>query len=124
MNVDKGLEILANNRWIQAVRHNELGMARVIFYRAGELEISDHIKISLDSPGAVIVIMEREVIKEIAVADPSRKLNRLHMTISGKFYPDDRQGLQVEFDSVARMSHLAIDLPVDIYAGQSVVLDF
>lgn len=102
MNEDRGIEVLVNNRHQQAVKDLESGLVQAIFYHAGEIDISDGMSLVLDSPGAVILKMNDGVVTELTVADPSRKLNRMHLKISG-------------------MDELSIKLPQGDYAGSSVI---
>ncbi|MCP4312088.1 MAG: chondroitin lyase [Bacteroidetes bacterium] len=101
MNDDRDIEVLVNNRKIQAVKDHESGRVQAIFYHAGEINISEGMLLSVDSPGAVMLKLNNGEVKEITVADPSRRLNRIHIQITG-------------------MDKLAIELPGGIYAGQSV----
>lgn len=99
---DRGIQVLANNRRIQAVKDSESGMLQAIFYEGGELEFGEGKTLALDSPGAVMLKMEKGKPEEITVADPSRSLQRLHLKIS-------------------EMSDMSIELPGGVYAGQSVL---
>ncbi len=124
MDDERGINIIANNRLMQAVMHTESGICQIIFYQAGELMISDNLVISLASPGAVMVKIVDEVVKEISVADPTRKLSRLLMKISGNINTNDKDLLRSVFDSEKMMSDLTIDLPTGFFAGQSVIIEF
>jgi len=104
MNNDRGIEVLVNNRHVQAVQDQESGMVQAIFYQAGEVDTSEGMKLSLDSPGAVMLKISEGKVKEITVADPSRSLSRIHLQISG-------------------MEKLVIDLPGGVYAGQSIITE-
>jgi len=100
MDGNRGIEIISNNRLLQAVRDKESGLVQAVFYQAGELEVSEDMTISIDSQGAVMLKMNGDTVKEITVADPSRKLARMHLEISG-------------------IGDITIDLPAGFYAGQS-----
>ena len=104
MSEDRGIEVLVNNRHIQAVLDQESGLVQAIFYQAGELDITEGVKLVLDSPGAVMLKMSQGQVKEITVADPSRSLASIHLYISG-------------------MEDLSIKLPEGAYAGESVNLE-
>jgi chondroitin AC lyase len=101
MNEDRGIEVLMNNRKLQAVIDHDAGLVQAIFYQAGELNIAEGIELSLDSPGAVMVKINEGKVKKITVADPSRSLSRMHLQITG-------------------MNDLNIELPEGVYAGQSI----
>jgi len=104
METDRGIEVLVNNRGVQAVKDRESGLVQALFYHAGEIEISEGIILALDSPGAVMLKLREGKVKEITVADPSRSLKRLHIQITG-------------------MENLRIELPGGVYAGQSVITE-
>ncbi len=104
MNEDRGIEVLVNSRQVQAVQDHESGLVQAIFYHAGEIDISGGMKLSVDSPGAVMLKISDGEVKELTVSDPSRKLARMHLQISG-------------------MDDLSIEMPKGVYAGQSVILE-
>lgn len=106
MDDDPGLEIIVNNRRVQAVKSKRSGLVQAVFYQAGELAIADNLKLRVDSRAAVILKIFKGEIKEISAADPSRKLSHLHLEIL------DGAGVR----------ELAIELPGGFYAGQSVNL--
>lgn len=101
MNDDRGIEVLVNSRQVQAVQDHASGMVQAIFYHAGEIDFSGGLKLSVDSPGAVMLKIKEGEVKEITVADPSRSLRRIHLHITG-------------------MDELAIELPGGVFAGKSV----
>jgi chondroitin AC lyase len=116
------IKILANTPEIQAVRHSGLNICQIIFYTSGEILVSEDLKISMDSPGVVMVKMNGSAVKQISVADPSRKLGKIHLTLTGKF---EKSGSN--FNSVwnkeTGISQIAIDLPQTVYAGESVTIE-
>jgi chondroitin AC lyase len=122
MDDDRGIKILANNRMMQAVLNTRLGICQAVFYEAGELEISDDMVLSLDSPAAVMVKLTGHDVESITVSDPSRKLARLHLKISGNF-PVNEKHARSRFDGEKSMSEVTVELPGGPYAGQSVVVE-
>ena len=120
MEKERGIEILTNSRLVQAVMDHQSGMIQVIFYEAGTVVVSDELTISSESPGAVMLKVVENVVKEISVADPSRELSRMHLSISGQVESMDQ--LVSAFDSKKMISNLTIDLPAGHYAGQSVTI--
>lgn len=101
---ERGIEILVNNRQLQAVMDTQAGIIQAVFYTAGELPVSDGFTISIDSPGAILLKMEGKEVKELSVSDPSRKLGRMHLGITGR-------------------DEIVIELPSGFYAGQSISLE-
>jgi chondroitin AC lyase len=122
MDKNRGIEIIANNRYIQAVMHTELGICQIIFHQAGELKISENLVVSLASPGAVMLKIDDGTVKEISVADPTRKLGCMLMRISGNIDASSNDTLKSVFDNEEKMSDLTIDLPTGFFAGQSVII--
>jgi chondroitin AC lyase len=120
MNLDRGIVILANNRWIQGVRFRDPEMVQAIFYRAGTIRISDRMEIALDSPGAVMLQMDGEHVNAISVADPSRTLGRIHLAISGYFAAEKSEILRVDYNKESDTTELTFDLPAGFDAGRSV----
>ncbi|MGW8314144.1 MAG: polysaccharide lyase family 8 super-sandwich domain-containing protein [Bacteroidales bacterium] len=83
MNPGRQVEILVNNRWIQAVADREQGLVEVIFYRAGSVGLTDQLELEADGPGAVMVQMKEGVLTSVTAADPSRTLSRMHLQVHG-----------------------------------------
>ncbi|NEW83774.1 MAG: chondroitin lyase, partial [Mariniphaga sp.] len=116
---DRKLMILSNTAEIQAVQHTGLNIIEMIFYHAGQIKLSGDLKIGMDSPGLVMVKMDRSKLKTITVADPSRKLGRIHLTVS------DKKGLNFAslWNNEKGNSEITIDLPQTVYAGKSVTIE-
>lgn len=118
---NRQIEILSNTPELQAVKSNKLGISQMAFYKAGELEISDDLKVKLDSQGMIMLHMDASRIDKMTVADPSRKLSRMLVTVSGVYdsegadyisYPDEDQN----------NTTFMIDLPQGVYAGKSFII--
>jgi chondroitin AC lyase len=116
------VKILANTPEIQAVSHSGLNICQIVFYTSGELKVSDNLTIGMDSPGTVMVKTEGDAVKQISVADPSRKLGKIHLSVSGKFERNGENFKSV-WNKEKGVSEIAIDLPQTVYAGQSVTIE-
>lgn len=118
----KTIEIIANTPHVQAVKYIGLNICEVIFHKAGEVQISNDSKIGIDSPGLVMIKQEGNTIKQISVADPSRKLGKMHLTITGRI---ERSGdtFKSVWNGEKGISEIAIDLPQSVYAGKSVTIE-
>lgn len=97
------ITVLSNNSQIQAVKHEKLGITQIVFYKAAKVEIDTGITVELDSPGILILKSKNGKVEEISASDPSRKIGKLHITISGQ-------------DSIS------IELPKNDFAGDSVTV--
>jgi len=116
------IKILANTPEIQAVRHLGLNISQIIFYTSGEIQVSENLKVGMDSPGVVMVKMNGSTIKQISVADPSRKLAKIHVSITGKMV-NNGNNFRSFWNQEKGISEIAIDLPQTVYAGKSVTIE-
>ena len=116
------VEILSNTSDIQAVKHSGLEISQIVFYKTGEIRLSSELKIEIDSPGLVMVKTEGQTIKYISVSDPSRKLSRIHLMVSGKIEKTGN-GFKASWNQIKSLSEISIDLPQDVYAGKSVTIE-
>ena len=79
----RSVEILSNTSKLQAVEHTGLGIVQAVFYEAGALELASGRTIALDSPGIVMLKLDGSDIEEMTVSDPTRKLSKLHLSVTG-----------------------------------------
>ena len=119
---NRKVEILSNTEAFQAVKHIGLNISQVIFYKSGALHLSADFKIGVDSPGLVMVKMEGSNVKEITVADPSRKLGKIHLSVTGRIEKSGEKFKSV-WDKTKGISEISIDLPQAEYAGKSVTIE-
>ena len=118
---NRGIEIIANTPDVQAVINNKLGISQVIFYKAGEITISNGLKIRMDSPGMAMLKTQGDKIHELTVSDPSRKLTRLIVTLPGRYNNKGNDFIAMPAaDQNSTM--IIVDLPKDVYAGKSVTI--
>ena len=104
-NDDREIKTLSNTSKIQAVKNEKMGMVQIVFYEAGELKIHQNLTVSRDSPGLIILKLKDGLVKKLTVSDPTRKLGKMHIDISG-------------------MDHQTIDLPKGDFAGSSIMKEF
>ena len=114
--------VLSNTPDMQAVWHNTLNMLQVVFYKNGSIQLSGKYRLTIDSPGIVMVRAEKEGLA-LSVADPSRKLGKIHLSVNMKIEKKDQQVNAVWNDKKGE-SEITIDLPQEAYAGQSVTIKF
>jgi chondroitin AC lyase len=118
---NRHVEIISNTADLQAVKSNKLDIYQLAFYRAGEVEISDGFNFRMDSQGMAMIKMRGSRIEELSVADPSRKLSRMLITVSGN-YNVSGDGFVALPDINQNKTYFVIDLPQDVYAGKSVTI--
>lgn len=120
---NRGIEILSNTSHVHAVKSNKLNICQLAFYQAGEVEIAEGSSIKMDSQGMVMLKMNDNRINEISVADPSRKLSRALITLSG-IYEEIGTGYSLYPNESKNQTLMIVDLPQGVYAGKSVTIGF
>ncbi|GAA4450865.1 polysaccharide lyase 8 family protein [Nibrella saemangeumensis] len=118
---NRSIEILANNAEVQAVRHSKLGITQLAFYKAGTMEIEKGVNVSMDSQGMAMLKMQGGRLKELTVADPSRKLNRIMLSVTGT-YKAKGDNYRTLVDEEHNSTLFIVDLPQRVYSGKSVHL--
>jgi len=119
---NRNIEILTNTFEIQAVKHTKLEICQIAFYKAGEVEISKNTKISMDSQGMAMIQMKGNKIEKLSLSDPSRKLSRITMTVSGIYNSKGDTFFTIPNKS-KNCTLILIDLPQGVYAGKSVTVE-
>src|SRR5690606_19795141 len=79
------IRVLSNTGELQAVQHRLLGMVQSVFYQPGTLSISRDLELQMENPGMVMVRYVNGKVRSICVADPSRKLEELHFSVSSVY---------------------------------------
>lgn len=120
---NRSIKILSNTDTVQAVWNGKLNMVQAAFYQAADLKVTPGFSLKMDSQGMAMVKMEGSRIKSISVADPSRKLRIIAITVSG-IYTVKKDGLICLPNSQLQQTLLLIDLPQGVYAGKSVNFQF
>lgn len=115
---NRNIRVLSNTPDLQGVIHNRLGICQLAFYKAGEVEISDGYKVKMDSQGMAMLKMNGNRIKELSVSDPSRKLTRVNLTVTGIYSKRGENFITIP-DNAKNSTLFIIDLPTDVYAGSS-----
>ena len=75
----------------------------------------------MDSQGMAMFKMQGDRVEELTVSDPSRKLNRIIVTVSG-IYESRGDGFITHPDTGKGNTLILVDLPQGVYAGKSVTL--
>jgi chondroitin AC lyase len=120
---NRQIQILSNTGSIQAVWHGKKQMLQSAFYRAGTLKVKSGIQVRLDSQGMVMLKAADNRIISVTVADPSRMLQRINLTISG-VYQLKKAGVICMPDTGKKETMMVIDLPQDVWSGSSVTIEF
>jgi chondroitin AC lyase len=121
-NSNRDIKILANTSEIQAIKHSRLEICQIVFYRAGQVEVSTDISVKMDSQGMAMLKMKGGRIEALSVSDPSRKLSRITITVSGIYDSSGDSFLTIP-DKSRHNTLFLIDLPQGVYAGRSVTIE-
>ncbi len=119
---NRGIEILANNSDVQAVKSNKLGVCQLVFYSAGEVEISKGHSVGMKSPGIALLKFQGARITELTAADPSRKLAKIKITVP-EIYRVAGDHVAAFPDIEENTTLIVIDLPQGVYSGKSVTVN-
>lgn len=118
---NRNIEIISNTSDIQAVINNKLGICQIAFYKAGEVEISNGFKVRMDSQGMAMLKMGGSRIEKLTIADPSRKLSRIMITVPG-IYNVKGDNIVVIPNNHQNNTLFLVDLPQGVFAGKSVII--
>ncbi len=118
---NRSIEILSNTPALQAVRNAKQNIAQLAFYQAGNIDIEKGVNVRMDSPGMAMLKMQGNRLSELTVADPSRKLSRLLVSVSG-IYKAKGENYRTVVDEGQNTTLFIVDLPQDVYLGKSVHL--
>ena len=118
---NRHIEILSNTPEIQAVKSNKQQICQLAFYRAGEVEVAEGLNFRMESQGMAMLMLHDNRIKEISVADPSRKLGSVLLSVSG-IYNVSGEGYVALADNNQNKTYFVIELPQGVYLGKSVTI--
>jgi chondroitin AC lyase len=119
---NRHIEILSNTAEMQAVRHRKLGLCQIAFYKAGEIEISEGIKVKSESQGMVMLKLQAGRMDKMAISDPSRKLGRMRITVSNMYEAKGDNFVMLP-NSEQNETLILVDLPQGVYAGKSTIVE-
>ena len=120
--------VLSNTPDMQAVWHNTLNILQLVCYKTGTLRrrtpntpptggSEGGFSITMDSPGILMARVGKGKV-ELSVADPSRKLGKIHFSVNYRIEKKGRNYLAV-WNEAKGVSEISIDLPQGERAGES-----
>ncbi len=118
----KSIEVISNTPEVQAVKHKVLDICQVVFYKTGQVQISENLTLGSDSEGLVMLKTDGQTITEISVSDPTRKMGKIHLTLNIPMNTSGKNHNAI-WDSEMKATQLSINLPGENDAGQSVTID-
>ena len=119
---NRSVEILSNTPDLQAVKHNNLEMIQFAFYKSGEIEIAKDQKFKMESQGMAMLKMEGNKLKILSVADPSRNLGKIVVTLPGLYFSKGKNFVCIP-NQKNKETMVIVDLPQGVYAGKSVTIN-
>lgn len=114
------VEIISNTPQLQAVISHKLNLLQAAFYEAGEIALSNGIQLQISSHGMVMLKISENRVTQLAIADPSRKLSKIILSLNGEF---TAAGENFSTRSENERTTFIVDLPRGVYAGKSVVME-
>jgi chondroitin AC lyase len=118
---NRNIEILSNTPDLQGVKQSKLGIVQLAFYKSGEVEIGNGQKVKMDSQGMAMLKMDGNKITTLTVADPSRNLSRILVTIPN-IYNTKGEGFTCLPNAKDNSTMVIVDLPQGFYLGKSVTV--
>lgn len=115
------ITILSNTPEIQAVIHDGLKMFQAVFYKAGEIQVTENLRLTCDNPCILMLKMQGQKPIQISVADPNREMEKIHLSLSSKIENED-DDIKAFWNDDDKVSEISIDLPQGVYAGKSVTV--
>ena len=119
---NRSIKILSNTPEIQAVKSNKQNICQLAFYSAGEVEIAEGLNFGMESQGMAMLKLQGNRIQELSVADPSRKLGSVFVSVSG-IYNVSGDGFVALADNNRNKTYFVIELPQGVYLGKSVTIE-
>lgn len=116
------IEILENDVAIQAVHHRRLNWTQIAFYEPGETNVNNDISLSVNHPCILMIKLNGNIVEQIAVSDPTHVLSEIQLKTNA-VVEGAGEGWQSGWSKKDKQSVIDITLPVDGYAGQSVLLN-
>jgi chondroitin AC lyase len=116
------VDIVSNTPSVQAVWHRHLQILQAVFYKNGKADAGG-LQVIMDEPGIIMIQTDGENIKEISVADPLRKLGKIHLSLNRKLNAKANNYHSI-WNETTGVSEVSIDLPQGMFAGKSVSIPF
>ncbi|WP_394749688.1 polysaccharide lyase 8 family protein [Spongiimicrobium salis] len=109
------VEILRNTTKIQAVMHRKLKLLQLNFMEPGSFQLDKDFTVAVSNP-CLLMIQQVDNGIQLSISDPTQKLQKTEVRLSGKFLSD-----QYDYDQKNNMTEIPIEFPNGAFAGQSIV---
>lgn len=120
-NTNRSIEILSNTADLQAVKQGRLGITQLAFYKSGTIDIGKGVTVRMDSQGMAMLNMKGDKLSELTLADPSRKLSRILLSVTG-IYKAKGENVTAVVNEKQNSTLFVVDLPQDVYLGKSITV--
>ncbi|SEI62461.1 chondroitin AC lyase [Dyadobacter koreensis] len=119
----QAVKILSNTADLQAVLNQDLSQAQIVFYKSGQLKLTEKVTLKALHPCLVLVSMAGNKVAQIVVSDPTEKLKSIELEVTGNLGKNGNQWNSV-YDKSKNITLISFDLPTEGLAGKSVVAHF
>jgi chondroitin AC lyase len=119
---NRKIEVVVNTSAQQAVKNEALGVYQGVFHQSGEIRFTRDLLVQNHDSGIVMLKTEEGTISEISVADPSQKLNEIHLSVSSHI-DNDMDQCRTVWNEDKQMTDITVELPQGVYAGKSVIIE-
>ena len=120
------VRVLSNTPQLQAVEHVDEGIIYLNGYQTFTADLGGQKgKVTADSPAMVMLVYSKDnVLTEVVVSDPTRKLGRIHLTFTGKYSLSalNSSDVQCHYSMSKDQTYMSIGLPEGDMAGSSVTV--
>jgi chondroitin AC lyase len=117
------IQILSNTPEIQAVEQTGLQIAQIAFYEAGEIVLTNGVKVRAEFPGLVMIHMSGNSVTQLTISDPTWELDSLRLKITSRVEGRDEQWTAI-WNELEGYSDVHVKLPSEGYAGSSIIIPF
>lgn len=114
--------VLDNRPEVQAVKHIGLKMCQAVFYKAGEVKITEELTLRSATPGIVILKANPEQGLKVTVSDPNRELGKMYLSISTRIEKEGKN-FRAVWNNEKKITEVSIELPKGHYAGSSTTIE-
>lgn len=115
------IEVLSNTPALQAVKQHALEITQAVLYEAGSVPLGPTQTMNVNAPCVLMIQMKDNRIQSIAVADPSRTLASIKLTLYTKLSLGG-EGVENSWNEKSGTTTLSIKLPKHLEAGKTVVV--
>ena len=107
---------------MQAVQNERLHVSEIVFYKLGTIQLANGTNLTAKNPCIVMITMTGNIVKQIAVSDPTQKLQSLQFQLTVPL-TTSRNNWKTTWNKEGKFSLIEVNLPTAGEAGKSVVME-